>query len=86
MQVNHNAVAGSSSGRPRGTDPTTADRYYSDEESEFMRKVAEYKKATGRVYLNLSEYFDIMVNQLGYTRQRPEPARASIRTRTCSVV
>ena len=53
----------------RRMNPATSDRHYSLDEVEFMNALAEFKRASGRLFPSCSEILDILRN-LGYEKIR----------------
>ena len=53
--------------KPRRSNPATGDRHYSMDEVEFMNALAEFKRASGRLFPSCSEILDIL-RKLGYEK------------------
>jgi len=51
----------------RRTNPATGDRHYSLDEVEFMNALAEFKRASGRLFPSCSEILDVL-RKLGYEK------------------
>lgn len=61
------AKARENSGRRRLIDPTTCERDYSDEETDFMKAMDRYKRDNRRPFPTWSEVLEVM-RSLGYRR------------------
>lgn len=55
--------------RRRQIDPTTCERDYTPEEVEFMTALADYKRASGRMFPTCSEILEV-VRKLGYEKRQ----------------
>jgi len=53
----------------RLANPATGDRHYSLDEVEFMNALAEFKRASGRVFPSCTEILDIL-RKLGYEKAK----------------
>ena len=53
--------------KDRHANPATGDRHYSLDEVEFMNALAEFKRASGRVFPSCTEILDIL-RKLGYEK------------------
>ena len=58
-----------SSPKGKRVNPATSDRHYSLDEVEFMNALAEFKRASGRLFPSCSEILDIL-RKLGYEKVR----------------
>ena len=54
--------------RRRQIDPTTCEREYTDDETEFMSAVDTFKRKSGRMFPTCSDILQVTA-QLGYTRE-----------------
>lgn len=61
------AKARENSGRRRLIDPTTCERDYSDEETDFMKAIDRYKRDNRRPFPTWSEVLEVL-RSLGYRR------------------
>jgi hypothetical protein len=66
------AQARHASGRRRFVDPATCERDYSNDESEFMQAMQEYKQTSGRMFPTWSEVLEVL-RSLGYEKASSEP-------------
>ena len=57
------------SAKPRRSNPATGDRHYSLDEVEFMNALAEFKRASGRLFPSCSEILEVL-RKLGYEKTR----------------
>jgi hypothetical protein len=57
--------------RRRLIDPTTCERDYTDEETNFMKAMERYKRENRRPFPTLSEVLEVLVS-LGYRKVAPE--------------
>jgi hypothetical protein len=62
------AAASHASGRRRMIDPTTCERDYSAEETEFMLAMQDYKEWAGRMFPTWSEVLEV-IQGLGYAKR-----------------
>ena len=57
--------------RRRLIDPTTCERDYNDEETEFMKAMDRYKRENRRPFPTWSEVLEVLIS-LGYRKVEPE--------------
>ena len=55
--------------KSKRVNPATSDRHYSLDEVEFMNALADFKRASGRLFPSCSEILDIL-RKLGYEKVR----------------
>ncbi len=58
--------------RRRQIDPTTCERNYTTDEIEFMNRLEEYKRSSGRMFPTCSEILEV-IQGLGYEKRDPAP-------------
>ena len=64
-----NPIPTKTSAKKKRVNPATSDRHYSLDEVEFMNALAEFKRASGRVFPSCTEILDIL-HKLGYEKVR----------------